>query len=335
MLVLLEVRGYFSSKEHHTVSVDTSNAGELMITFDITFPNAPCPAIHPDIMDFSGLRNENAKVTFEKVRLDRQGKTIGRDSTVIPPLGNEFFSTECFSCYGAKSADECCNTCDSLVEAFKDAGMDFDKILPIAPQCRQRYYVSQVEKFAGEGCRIRGSIAANKFPGNLHFAAGVAVEKSSYHGHIVEGLERIPNFNFSHRINKLYFGDHDPSIRCPLEGEEKSVSDNSFLFSYHLRLVNSILVKKGKQSLNAYEYSTTQNTSKSESTESLTGVFFHYEISPMLMERRIENQISFASLLINICSIVGGIFALSSIIDAILFKVELKLAQKRSLGKAM
>ncbi len=43
VLFLLEVRGYFSSKEHHTVSVDTSNAGELMITFDITFPNAPCP----------------------------------------------------------------------------------------------------------------------------------------------------------------------------------------------------------------------------------------------------------------------------------------------------
>ena len=336
-LILMEMRQIFSKEELNTVSVDTSNSGELKVTFDITFPRASCPSLNPDIMDFSGLRNETAKVSFEKLRLDRNGKPIGKDPLVIPSLGQDFFSTECFSCYEADNGrNSCCNTCLELESAYVSAGLDFQKILPIAPQCRQKYYLKLLEEYQGEGCRISGSIVGHRFPGNLHFSPGIAIEKSSFHGHIVEGLEKIKDFDLSHKINKLYFGDLNPALKSSLEGEEKSVRENSFMFSYHLRLVNSITIENdGKAKYNSYEYSTTQNTSKVNVSEALSGVFFHYEISPMLMTRRIVAKISLTSFLINVCSIIGGVFALSSIIDAVLFRVELKLAQKRSMGKAI
>ena len=325
----------FKSHEQHSVKVDSSNSGELKVTFDITFPHAPCAALHPDIMDFSGLRNVNAKLDFKKMRLDANGKEIGLDTIFFETLSQDFLDDSCKSCFGAGSTDSCCNSCVDLETAYKNAGMDFESIFKKAPQCRQRYYLRTVMEQQGEGCRISGSVIGHKFPGNLHFAPGMAIEKSSYHGHVVEGLEKLSNFNMSHRINTFYFGDRNPNIKSSLEQEEKQVSENGYLFSYHLRLVNSITMEREKPKYNSFEYSTTQNTTQVNVAQALSGIFFHYEISPMLIEHSLRKKISLTGFLINFCSIIGGVFALSSIIDAILFRFELRLAQKRSLGKSI
>ena len=186
----------------------------------------------------------------------------------------------------------------------------------------------------GEGCHISGAIKSQKFPGNFHFAPGIPVDIKGVHGHVVNGLSDL-KYNFSHEIHELRFGDANADVISPLKGEHKSYVSKDKVYSYYLRLVNSKSDSKAPngKAINCYEYSATQNTSEANANTSTTGVFFYYDISPMVIERSKKRK-SIWSFLINVLSILGGVYAVSSIIDAALFKIENLIAYKRSLGKA-
>ena len=50
------------------------------------------------------------------------------------------------------------------------------------------------------------------------------------------------------------------------------------------------------------------------------GVWFKYDFSP-IMVRLVETRRSFLQFLTSACAILGGVFALSGVIDAIVFRV--------------
>ena len=65
---------------------------------------------------------------------------------------------------------------------------------------------------------------------------------------------------------------------------------------------------------------------------SLIGVFFYYDISPMLIINR-EHQKSFTHFMTGICAIVGGIFTVAGILDGFIYSAEKTLKKKIELGK--
>lgn len=341
LLVGMEFYDFFKVRQSHFVSVDATKSGNLEISFEIDFPHAPCALINIDIMDYSGLRHSNISSSIEKTRLNAAGKSLGSYSVAQENINITKTNHQDFlSCHGAREGD--CNSCEDLRKAFKDADMDFTPVYQTAKQCIQERYLDRVREAATEGCRVKGSIKGQKYAGNFHFSPGVAFDKDGMHGHLVDGLENV-EFNFTHTIKSLRFGDHDPTIKSPLENESKHTNSRDTRFSYHLRLVSSTLkdgtkaASKAKtssaSSIEAFEYSATQNVTEVGTSRGVTGIVFHYEISPMKIERSHYRK-SFTELLINILSIVGGVYAVSSIIDAILFKVELALAKKAAIGKA-
>lgn len=342
VLILAEVSRFLSPSSKHQVLVDTSNNGELEINFDITFPCAACPVLSLDVMDASGLRNSTASRSVKTHRLDSNGNDLGLCTQRIDPVDlrdNE--SAQCFGCFDAEG--ECCNSCEALENAYKASNLEFtEEIMRKAPQCSQRRYLSLCESMRGEGCRWIGWVKVNKFPGNMHFAPGVVLERDNFHGHIIQGLEGLgESFNLSHKINALWIGDRNSSLKKPaLEGETKADSSPSKLYEYHLRLVNSVFVDSeaasGEKPLSSsYEYSVTQNEKKAVNGTTLTGVFFHYEISPMKIERSQGRSMRLVELVINVLSIVGGVYALSTLIDALLFRVEQLVAYKQSMNKQL
>ena len=65
----------------------------------------------------------------------------------------------------------------------------------------------------------------------------------------------------------------------------------------------------------------------------MTGVFFNYEISPMLVTYT-EQRKSITSFLTGVCAIVGGVFTVAGMIDSFLYTAEKRLKKKIELGKA-
>lgn len=78
---------------------------------------------------------------------------------------------------------------------------------------------------AHDACRIYGSLILNKVAGNFHITAGKSLSLPRGHIHISAFMTER-DYNFTHRINKLSFGDPSPGVIHPLDGDEK-ISDNS------------------------------------------------------------------------------------------------------------
>lgn len=70
-----------------------------------------------------------------------------------------------------------------------------------------------------DACRIYGSLILNKVAGNFHITAGRSIDLPRGHIHFSAFMSDT-DYNFTHRINRLSFGDPSPGIVHPLEGDE-------------------------------------------------------------------------------------------------------------------
>lgn len=64
----------------------------------------------------------------------------------------------------------------------------------------------------------------------------------------------------------------------------------------------------------------------------MPGVFFSYEISP-LMVKYTEKKESFGHFATNICAIIGGVFTVAGLIDTFLYHSIRAIQKKVELGK--
>lgn len=84
-----------------------------------------------------------------------------------------------------------------------------------------------VEPF--DACRIHGSLTLNKVAGNFHVTAGKSIHFPQGHLHLNFIFDEVAQ-NFSHRITKLSFGDHQTGIVQPLEYEEKIFDNGEIIY---------------------------------------------------------------------------------------------------------
>jgi hypothetical protein len=73
--------------------------------------------------------------------------------------------------------------------------------------------------------------------------------------------------------------------------------------------------------------------SRKKNTDSLSGLFMSYEISPMVV-RYVETKKSITHFLTSVCAIVGGIFTVAGLLDAFIYNAEKTWRRKVDLGKA-
>ncbi|CAM9204184.1 unnamed protein product [Sphacelaria rigidula] len=67
-------------------------------------------------------------------------------------------------------------------------------------------------------------------------------------------------------------------------------------------------------------------------TQVLPGVFFVYDVSPFMVEVIPSTRSPFSHLLIRLCAVAGGAFAVSALVDAAVFHVSNRLRRKSVLG---
>ncbi|PAA82192.1 hypothetical protein BOX15_Mlig030157g2 [Macrostomum lignano] len=341
-LFVSELRLYLSTDLNQEIFVDVTRGNKIQINVNISFPSMPCDFLTIDSMDVSGEQHIDIAHDLYKTRLDSGGREIGEQvKTQVNTAGPINVSKDgnkneaptvptCGSCYGAETADRrCCNTCNDVREAYRLKGWAVVDLANYA-QCREEGLDVKLRNAGHEGCRVHGHLLVNKVAGNFHFAPGKSYEQSHMHVHDLSGLRGV-TFNLSHSVHSLSFGDTYDGRVNPLDGHSRVFVDGSAtkLVSYYVKVVPTLYTSLNGTETSSNQYSVTKHE---RSSVNLPGIFFYYEISPILV-RITERRRSFGHFLTSVCAIVGGVFTVASLIDAFCYHSSRVIQQKLAIGK--
>jgi len=142
-----------------------------------------------------------------------------------------------------------------------------------------------------DACRVHGSLTLNKVAGNFHVTAGKVLPIMGAHAHMT-GFMETRDYNFSHRIEKLTFGDNHAGIIQPLEGDEKITDINLMNFQYFVEIVpTEVSGLTGKKT--TYQYSVKDHVrpiDHSHGSHGTPGIYFKYDISALKVEVTKDRQ---------------------------------------------
>ncbi|KAG0226440.1 Endoplasmic reticulum-Golgi intermediate compartment protein 3 [Actinomortierella wolfii] len=344
IILILLISEFFDYRSIHVESslvVDSGRKGKMAIQFDVTFPKLPCYILTLDVMDVAGEHQTDITHSVFKVQLSPDGREIKSEKT--HKLGSsevgpkEVGENYCGSCYGAREPESgCCNTCEEVRQAYARSNWAFTNPEKIE-QCVREGYVEQMKEQANQGCRVHGTLQVNKVAGNFHFAPGRSFQQGSMHVHdIHQFLDH--GLDFTHKINHLSFGAKVPNVHNPLDNVEAKGSDGLYMFQYYVKVVGTKHYYLSKLPVDTNQYSVTQFSRNLRpdghihNQNGLPGVFFNFDISPMMVIQREERK-SFTSFLTGVCAIVGGIFTVASILDSFIWRAEKSIRKKMEVGK--
>ncbi|KAI9498508.1 endoplasmic reticulum vesicle transporter-domain-containing protein [Zychaea mexicana] len=347
-LMFFEIYRYITPEMQAEIVVDGGKMEKLPISFNITFPHLPCYLLGLDLMDESGDHISDYDHDVFKVRLDDNGREIHRekakelsnsgDRENLAAQENEDY---CGPCYGANPkgvTNPCCNTCDDVRKAYSDMGWAIDE--KTVEQCWKENISSQSK----EGCNMHGDLMVNKVRGNFHFSPGKSYVHGGSHIHDVRTYLATEH-DFSHVIHHLQFGAQNhhaykqkrtelDALTNPLDGTQWGNVLPTMMYNYHLKIVSSEFNYLNGKHLRTFQYSVSRQERdlRKQGGGGLPGVFFIMDFSPMLVIYS-EYRGTFASFLVGVCAIVGGIFTVASLVDGVLYRASMH--QKREFGKAM
>jgi len=343
-LVISEFMYYLSTDVSPALFVDTSRGEKLRINMDVTFHNLPCGFLSVDAMDISGEHQLDIDHNIFKKRLGPDGKALPQSPTKHDELGDSQLKVPapslppdyCGSCYGSQTVEgQCCTTCEQVQEGYRKKGWTANP--ESFEQCQREGWSKKMEDQMSEGCQVYGYLLVNKVAGNFHFAPGKSFQQHHMHVHDLQPLRNF-KFNMSHTINRLSFGKDFPGIVNPLDNVEKK-SDNPehsiAMYQYFVKVVPTIYESLNGNVLSTNQYSVTEHFKplKGENAHGLPGVFFMYELSPIMVKFS-EARKSFAHFLTSLCAIVGGVFTVAGMVDSVLYQSLRTLKKKIDLGKA-
>ncbi|KAF8571470.1 hypothetical protein P879_02294 [Paragonimus westermani] len=244
-------------------------------------------------------------------------------SVTLPDRRND--PHHCGSCYGAESdTRKCCNTCKEVQLAYHEQHWVV-KNVSVFEQCREENWDDKLAKLGSEGCRIHGELQVNKVAGSFHIAPGSSFATNNVHVHNMQGLTDA-HVNMTHKISSLSFGPTYPGQVNPLDGVTMYVVEPFQMITYYMKLVPTIYIRHNDSTdamdtVESNQYSVTwhsKGTPLNGNGQGIPGLFFNYEISPILVKISQEHT-SFLHFLTNTCAIIGGVFTVASLFDAFIY----------------
>lgn len=305
ILFTSELTDYLTVEVVDHIMVDTTLNQKLPIGMNITFPHLRCDEVSVDTVDSMGENQVDVVGTNVKTELDARG---------VPSMGDMVAKEgDCFTCLEAREFNEsrCCNSCQELKDAYEDSGIPYYHILDTAPQCKDSV-----------GCRVHGDVLVSKVGGNVHVALGKSTVRDGKHVHEFNIQEVSDGFNTSHAIHRLEFGKRVKGTHSPLEGTTKIVKHGAYMFHYYIKLVPTLFTGIS-QTVYTHQYSVTDSEKnvmvKKGELAGLPGVFLVYEFTPFMVQK-VEKVVPLSHFLTSMCAIIGGVFTMAGIIDAVLYR---------------
>lgn len=343
ILFVSELSFYLSTEVTPELYVDTSRGQKLRINLDVLFPKLPCVYLSIDAMDVSGEQQIDVMHSMLKRRMDVDGNPIDENAEK-GDLGDKSHEAKeilkldenrCESCYGAETSDQmCCNTCEDVREAYRKKGWALSEVDNIK-QCTREGWKDKLETQRNEGCLVTGHLEVNKVAGNFHFAPGKSFQQHHVHVHDLQPFGST-QFNLTHHIRHLSFGNEYPGITHPLDGTAVAAEETGIMYQYFVKIVPTVYRRLNGEVVNTNQFSVTKHkrvVRQVTGEHGLPGVFVLYEFSPMVVQYT-ENRRSFMHFLTGLCAIVGGIFTVAGLVDSMIYHSSRALQKKIDLGKA-
>jgi hypothetical protein len=111
-------------------------------------------------------------------------------------------------------------------------------------------------------------------------------------------------FNFSHVISELSFGAFYPSLLNPLDRTVETTPNHFHRFQYFLSIVPTVY-SVGSRTISTNQYAVTEQ-SHVVGERSVPGLFFKYEIEPMLLSVE-EKRDGFLNLIMKVVNVLSGV----------------------------
>ncbi|KAJ3747116.1 endoplasmic reticulum vesicle transporter-domain-containing protein [Lentinula detonsa] len=353
---LMEFIDYLRIYTDTSLLVDRSRGEKLSMRMNVTFPKVPCYLVSVDVMDISGEAQRDISHSIRKMRLDSSGKEIrGSRSTQlkneVERYTDDLPSDYCGSCYGGlEPASGCCNNCEEVRTAYVNKGWSFTNPDSIE-QCKREGWATKLKEQANEGCSVVGRVRVNKVAGNIHLSPGRSFQSSARDIYeLVPYLRDDGNkHDYSHTIHELTFENDDDynyrkakvtkemrqrlGLDDPLKDTSRTTTKSQYMYQYFLKVVSTHFRTIDGQVLKSHQYSAThferdiaegghgdtpQGVYLQHGASGVPGVFFNFEISPILVVLTDTRQ-SFAHFITSTCAIIGGVLTVASLFDSMLF----------------
>lgn len=188
-----------------------------------------------------------------------------------------------------------------------------------------------------EGCNLQGYFFVDAVPGSFLITSG-------YYGNVVQRLanEGVLKINAQHKINEISFGDTSQryqiwsnfgkkiaKLSYSLNNIKKKYEQLTNVYQYYLKIVPTKYITF-KNEVNDYQY--TYNSYAEKGMQEMPSMHFRYDLSPITVEYKLYKD-TFLNFIINIFAILGGVFTITGIIDAIIHKSVVILLRKADLNK--
>lgn len=297
---------------------------------------------------------------FVKIRLDDSGNELEtmdyklKDQTAQYPVEDINY---CGSCYdaldqthnndeGIKLEDRvCCQTCEDVRHAYMKKGWTIFDGKSI-DQCDREGFHEKINKHINEGCRVKGTTFLNRIGGNIHFVPGEAFQNVAGHYHDTKLYDIKTQLNFNHIINHLSFGkpvqNKQESLRSlkletnPLDGKQvlRNHDTHSRVFTYFAKIVptryeymDGVIVETAQFSTKFQEKPINGGKAYDDpqvkfQRGGIPGLFIYLDMSPLKVINREQHAISWSGFLLNCVTSIGGILAVGTILDKILYKTQ-------------
>jgi hypothetical protein len=318
--------------------------------FDLTFPHLPCSWLSLDAMDISGEVELDVDHDVYKRRLDPGGKPFTGEThkQAIGPKNKPAFSREevlahkegCGSCYGASAnASHCCATCDDVREAYKAKAWSLPDPQTVK-QCHDEEYYASLRDQAAEGCHLWGVLRVARVAGNFHVAVGKSYTLGGAHYHDLAPIAGL-DLDLQHTVAALQFGPPFPGRHSPLDGTAvsrdaaRARGGKPGQVQYFLKVVPTSHTAGGRGGKTTWSssYAVTEHVRAPTATAAdPPGVFFFYEMSPLRVATT-EARPPFLHFVTSVCAVVGGVWSLSSLVDAAVYRGARATRRKVDLGK--
>ena len=323
--------------------VNSTRTDRLKVNFDFSFPNIACNLLGVDAIDETGIPQRDVIHEIYKHKLNAFGEKDGspmRQNSLGGTLQTEQDLQKhgertalisqptpppvdaCGNCYGAGSDGQCCNTCEDVRRAYERVGWKF--VQSGISQCAsENAMINKRDQFAEDGgCQLYGHLELNKaIGGHFHIAPHKQSKSDGPDSGLLSLLDLIyltfEQFNMTHTINSLSFGDQFPGINSPLDGQVRKLEDTHGMYQYYVKVVPTRYKGLNAKEIESNQYSVTEHMRHLSpgSGKGLPGLYFYYEVSPVqavFEERRKSNFLSFVK---NVCAIVGGAYTVMGIVD--------------------
>ena len=302
MLLLLMNEYYNYTKFNMTtlMYVDKNRGSDnLQVNMDIDFYNMPCELLSIEIRNNLGLKVQNIEGNLTKYVLDKNHQIIAAKPYSLENLGR--------------------------------FGHDHDHIA----QPDYEFVKKQINN--KESCKLKGSFLLDAVP-------GIIIISSNAFSSTIERLRRdnLDNTNVAHTINQLNFGENIERYKLlgfgygayklmnTLKNKKRTEDKLPMIYQYYLKIVPTKFRYYSGVIYNKFQY--TAHYFTEASLDRLPLLFFRYDLSPITVEYK-QSKMLFLTFIINVFAILGGVFTVAGIIDAIIHKSVLMLLRKAEMNK--